>query len=63
MSKTTEKRKLQAHPAPKYHKLTKAYANLQEMSVSEAVSIMIKQFFDAMPEKERSRLVITIQKR
>lgn len=50
-------RRLQAYPPPKYHLLTKAYAQVNEMKDSETVSFIIKDFFDRMPEQERQRLI------
>lgn len=50
-------RHIQAYPPPKYYQLVKAYAKVNDMKVSETVSLAIRDFFDRMPEAERQRIV------
>jgi hypothetical protein len=50
-------RRVQAYPPPKYHKLTEAYAKATGITQSEVVTTALKDFFDKMPECERSRII------
>lgn len=50
-------RVIKCYPSTKYSKLLKAYAALNEMSNSESTCLIIKKFFDSMPESERQRLL------
>jgi hypothetical protein len=50
-------RRMQTYPPPKYHTLAVAFAKTNEMRESEAVSFIIKDFFDRMPESERQRIL------
>jgi hypothetical protein len=49
-------RRLQFYPAPKYFSLFKAYITANEMGETEAGRLIIRTFFDSMPEVEILRI-------
>jgi hypothetical protein len=54
---TTLERRVQAYPSPRYFGLFKAYAAANEMKQSEAAALMIRCFFDKLPQGELIRIV------
>lgn len=48
-------RKIECYPPPKYHTLLKGYAEVNEMKNSEAVTEIMRKFFDGMPENKRTQ--------
>jgi F0F1-type ATP synthase gamma subunit len=56
-TKEALKRRVQSYPPQKYHRLTVAYAEFNEMRKSEVVIQAIKEFFDKMPKQEQERIL------
>ena len=50
-------RGVRCYPPPKYHTLLMGYIQLNEMKQSEAVTEIMRTFFDSMPEQQRVRCV------
>lgn len=48
-------RKIECYPPPKYHTLFKGFAEVNEMKNSEAVTEIMRQFFDNMPANKRTQ--------
>ena len=48
-------RKIECYPPPKYHTLFRGYVEMNEMKNSEAVSEIMRQFFDNMPANKRTQ--------
>ena len=46
-------RRIDCYPPPKYHALLNGYAAKNELSKSEAVSEIMRNFFENMPEQKR----------
>lgn len=46
-------RRIDCYPPPKYHILIKGYKEINEMKASEAITEIVKHFFDNMPENKR----------
>lgn len=46
-------RRISCYPPPKYHTLIKGYATANEMKNSEAITEIVRSFFDNMPEQRR----------
>ena len=47
--------KIECYPPPKYHTLFIGYVEMNEMKNSEAVSGIMRQFFDNMPANKRTQ--------
>jgi hypothetical protein len=56
-------RRLQVYPPPKYFGLFSAFVKANEMKESEAASLMIRVFFDAMTPDEKLRLRMLAEER
>ena len=50
-------RKIQVYPTQKYSSAVKAYAQLEELSVSEVAEHAIKVFIDGLPVDVRARIM------
>jgi hypothetical protein len=59
---TVQARRVAAYPSPLYHQLLKGYVKVEEMPISEAVSEMIKEHFDAMPACDREKYLLASKK-
>ena len=51
--KTTQERRVVAYLKPKNDNLLRTYAEANEMSLSESVNIMVKDFFQRLPPEQR----------
>ena len=56
MMSVTAHRKIQCHPPPKYHALIRAYAEVNEFSVSEAGNHAIKELIDKLPPDQKEKV-------
>jgi len=54
---TTQERKLQCYPPPKYDRLIRAYAKVNEISDSAAASEAIKCFIDSLPPDQKIKVI------
>jgi hypothetical protein len=58
MSRSSSKdRVIQAYPRPKYNLFARAYASVNEMSLSETVEKALREMYERMPEGDRVRLM------
>ena len=50
-------RHVQAYPPPKYFGLILAMAKCDAISKSEVINIAVKQYFDNLPQDEKTRII------
>jgi hypothetical protein len=51
-------RRVQAYLPPKYHQLFTSLTQTNEMGESEMVNVIVREYFDKMPDHERQRLLL-----
>jgi len=50
-----QERRVVCYPPPKYHTLLDGYISSNEMKRSEALTEIMRNFFDKMPEAQKAR--------
>lgn len=55
-------RKVQAYLKPKTYALFEGYVSRHQVSVSTAINMICKEYFSALPEKNRAELIAEIKK-
>lgn len=53
---SANERLVRGYPTPMYHGLFVDFMLINEMSMSETVCLMLKNFFDSMSEADKSRI-------
>lgn len=55
-------RRVTAYPPPRYSKMVKAFAEINESTESKIASQAIKNFFDNLPNDQKQRVLKAISK-
>lgn len=59
---SANERMVRGYPSPKYYDLFLDYITANEMKMSPAISLILREFFDKMPEDEKARIRILAEK-
>jgi hypothetical protein len=55
-------RRVTAYPPPRYSKMVKALALIDESTESKIASQAIKNYFDNLPSDQKQRVILAMQK-